>query len=262
MTTTETKVKLVPALERGVKILDMVAAASIAPTVSEIARELSLPKSTVHTICNTLVYQQLLVRRPDQCFQLGPYVMRWANAFTAQSDVVTEFTSIWDRGTDLPRATVTLSVLEGADVVYIATRNSKASVGLVDFRVGMRLPAAFTATGKSFLSYKSDMEVRRLLGHQFPEPLTANSVKNIDELLDELSVVRKQGYSVDNEQVAEGVRCYGACVLDSNNKPMAGIAVSLLAEELSDEEHKKIASNVQVIANQISHRMGAEIDGL
>lgn len=250
--------RLVPALERGVRILDLVARARGYPSLSEIARDLDLAKSTAHTLCNTLTELELLIRRPDQCFQLGPHVMRWANAFGEQSDLATEFAAIWDQETELPGATITLTVLEDSEVVYLAARNSAVSHSLVDFRAGMRLPACFTATGKAFLSHMNDFEVRRLYAAGLPAPRTPHSVQTIDALLAELTEVRQNGYSVDDQQVAEGIICFGASVLDSRNRPMAGVAVSLIAETLGADEQSQIIANVRRIAARLSHRMGAD----
>lgn len=257
----ESRTKLVPALERGTRILDYVARARNFPTLSDIARELGIAKSSAHTLCSTLMQLELLIRRSDQTFQLGPHVMRWANTFTQQSDVAAEFATLWDQETELPGETITLTVLEGTEVVYIAARNSAVSHSLIEFRAGMRLPAAFTATGKAFLSYMSDFEVRRLFADGLPEPRTSHSVRSIEGLLDELRQIRENGFSCDDQQVAEGIVCYGASVLDSRNRPIAGVAVSLLADKVSKDEKSQIISNVQRIAARLSHRMGADLGG-
>ena len=256
----ESRPKLVPAVERGARILDLVARSMAQLSLSDLSRELGIAKSSVHMLCNTLVHLELLIRRPDQTYQLGPHVMRWSNAFVQQSDVATEFASIWDQETDLPGATITLSVLEEGQVVYIAARNSGASAGVLDFRTGMRLPAAFTATGKSFLSYLSDFEVRRLYAQGLPPARTPKSVRSVDALLEELGQIRRDGYSCDNEQVAEGMVCFGASVLDSRNRPIAGVAVSLPAEKLVLQDKSRIIDNVQRIASRLSRRMGADLD--
>jgi|LNFM01.1.fsa_nt_gb DNA-binding IclR family transcriptional regulator len=252
------RLKLVPALDRGIRILDHVARAKYYPSLTDIARHLEIAKSSAHTLCNTLVRLELLLRRPDQTFQLGPHVMRWSNAFTEQSDVAAEFATIWDQETDFPGATITLTVLEGAEVVYIAARNSTQSHSLIEFRAGMRLPAAFTATGKSFLSHMSDFEVRRLYADGLPEPRTPYSVRSIDALLREMKDTRESGFSLDNQQVAEGIVCFGSSVLDSRNRPIAGVAVSLPIDA-SDAERAQVIANVRRIAAQLSHRMGADI---
>lgn len=259
MESVDNKTKLVPSVERAAKILDLLAKPRSSLSISEISREIGVAKSSVHTLCNTLVQLELLIRRPDQTFQLGPHVMRWSNAFVQQSDVATEFASIWDQETELPGATITLSVLRKDEVVYIAARNSAASSALIDFRAGMHLPAAFTATGKAFLSHMSDFEVRRVFGNGFPEPRTPNSVRSLEDLLHELHQVRQNGFSCDNEQIAEGVVCFGASVLDSGNRPIAGVAVSLPAEKLADSDKTRIISSVQRIAARLSHRMGADL---
>lgn len=252
--------KLVPAVERATRILDLVAKSRTYQSLSDLSRELKIAKSTVHNLCRTLVDLNLLIRRPDQTYQLGPHLMRWSNAFTRQSDVAAEFASIWDKETEMPGATITLTVFEGSEVVYIAARNSAVSHSLFDFRAGMRLPAAFTATGKSFLSYMSDFEVRRLFPDGLPEPRTPYSVQSIDKLLEELRETRARGYSIDNQQVAEGIICFGASVLDSRNVPIAGVAVSLLAEDVTEKDSQRIIANVRRIASRLSVRMGADLD--
>lgn len=252
--------KLVPAVERATRILDYVARTKTYPALSDLARELGIAKSSAHTLCRTLVELDLLIRRPDQTYQLGPHLMRWSNAFAQQSDVATEFASLWDKETGMPGATITLTVLDGGEVVYIAARNSEVSHSLIDFRAGMRLPAAFTATGKSFLSYLSDFEVKRLYSKGLPQPRTPHSVGTVDDLLKQLHDTRQRGYSIDNQEVAEGIICFGASVLDSRNMPIAGVAVSLLAEEVTQSEREEIIANIRRIATRLSARMGADLD--
>jgi IclR family transcriptional regulator, blcABC operon repressor len=256
----DSKAKPVPALERGTRILDLVARSKTSLSLSDLARELKIARSTAHSLCHTLVNLELLIRRNDQTFQLGPHVMRWSNAFTVQADVAAEFASIWDRETEFPGATITLTVLDGSEVVYIAARNSELSHPLLDFRAGMRLPAAFTATGKAFLSRMSDFEIRRLYADGLPPGRTPKSVQDVDQLLAELQTVRHQGYSCDDEQVAEGMVCYGAAVLDSRNRPIAGVAVSLPVDALNATKRELIIQNVTRIATRLSHRMGADLE--
>jgi DNA-binding IclR family transcriptional regulator len=250
--------KLVPALARGVKILDIVANSNQSLNVTNLAEQLGVAKSSAHGLCVTLVSLNLLVRKSDQTYQLGPHVMRWANKFTREFDIAREFTTIWDEGSQLPGATITLSVIEGAEVVYIAARNSELG-NIYNFRIGMRLPAPFTATGKAFLSYLSEYELRDLLGDRFPEPLTSYSVQNYTDLFSELKLYRERGYSVDNQQVREGMICFGASVLDSNNRPVAGVAVSLPKESVEEKEKNQIVGSVQEIAKKMSLRLGAEL---
>lgn len=250
--------KLVPALVRGVQVLDIIAKTKRGLNVTDIANELNIAKSSIHGICVTLTELNMLNKKPDQTYKLGPHIMRWSNRFVQETDVATEFASIWDESSALPGATITLSVLEDTEVVYIAARNAELSAGF-DFRIGMRLPAIFTATGKSFLSYKSNSEVRRLLENKISTPLTKYSNQDIEVLITELAAVRLNGYSVDNQQVTEGMVCYGASVINSLNQPIAGIAVSLSIEAIEEIGEKHIIESVKDISQKISFRLGAQL---
>ena len=248
----------VPAVERASQIMDLVARAPHGLSASELARQMMIAKSSAHCLCGTLAHLGLLTRRSDQSFHLGPHIMRWANAFSERSDVAAEFVTIWDEGTQFPGATITLSVLDGAEVVYIAARNSHV-LPAFEFRAGMRLPAAFTATGKAFLGAMTDLEVKRLFADGFPAPLTGRSPKSVDELLEDVAACRRRGYSIDDEGVKEGMVCFGCPVLNSRNRPIAGLAVSLPKRDFDEREISSIVSNVREIARKISIRLGAEV---
>ena len=98
-----------------------------------------------------------------------------------------------------------------------------------------------------------------MFAEEFPNPLTSHSVSSVDKLIDELRACRRRGYSIDNQQVADGLVCYGASVLNSQNRPIAGVAVSLPKDEYSKDEEARIIRNVKAIADTISARLGADI---
>jgi DNA-binding IclR family transcriptional regulator len=250
--------KNVPALVRAHAILDLVTTMDGAPTVSELARFLKLPKSTVHGLCATMVNLGILVRRSDNSFHIGPHVVRWSNAFVATADLVAEFAAIFDEIDVLTRETITLSVLEGAEVMYISCRNSTLPLGIT-FRIGMRLPAPFTATGKAILSTMPDRQVRAIMANRWPEPLTGNSVADIDSLVAELAQTRQRGFSIDNGQVRDGMTCLGVPVRNSNNKVVAGVAVSFLSLDVDQPTLTLMAKNIAKVADLLSMRLGADM---
>ena len=132
----------------------------------------------------------------------------------------------------------------------------------VTFRIGMRLPAPFTATGKAILSTWSDDQVRSLMANRWPDPLTANSVRHIDALLVELSETRARGFSIDNGQVRDGMWCFGIPVRDAANEIAAGVAVSILATQVDQPTIELVARNIRKIAEILSFRLGADVGGL
>ncbi|QDY70676.1 IclR family transcriptional regulator [Qingshengfaniella alkalisoli] len=257
---TKAKKSLVPAINRSTLVLDLVAGEQGALTVSEISRRMNLARSSVHAICATLTSLDLLVRNSDQTFAIGPHVMRWSRAFSHRSDVAAEFARIWDEGAiELQGATITLSVLDGNEVVYIGARNSDHTPWF-SFRVGMRLPMAFTATGHAFMSCMTDSEIRRRFQDGMPPSMTSRSPQTLDDLLRLVQETRRRGYSVDNQAVSDGMICFGCPVLNSANAPVAGVAVSLPVEEVTTEKETKIVTTLKGIASTISQRLGADLN--
>jgi IclR family transcriptional regulator, blcABC operon repressor len=163
---------------------------------------------------------------------------------------------VWDEFNVLPEETVTLSILNGTDVVYIACRNGTQPIG-ISFRAGMRLPAPYTATGKAILSTMSERDIRRLFENTWPPPLTPASVPNLDALLHELADVRARGFSIDHGQSREGASCFGAPVFGAaGGSALAGVAVALLTVSATPSAIVAITDTVRRIAARLSTRLG------
>jgi len=246
----------VPAVLRASAILDLVAASPDPVPMAEIAERLAIARSSAHGLCHTLVNLGLLEKRP-RGFVLGGHVMAWANAFIDGSDMVGAFTRLWDQTPSLRQETVTLTILDGADVVYIASRHGDDPFGIT-FRMGMRLPAAYTATGKAILSTLDDAAVKRLYGDGLPPPLTDRSVGSVDGLVRELAEIRVRGFSIDDEQVRRGMFCFGAPIHDfSGRAAVGGFAVSVSADSLTPARIEALGSDVIRYARMLSRSLGS-----
>lgn len=255
---TETRSKAVPALVRTKRILDALAAGGKPKGVSELARMLDLPKSTVHGLCHTLVDLGLMIRVGPSQFAVGPHVLAWANAFEGQSDLTQEFMRIADiLDPDLlSKEAINLSILTGVEVMYIACRRGTDPLG-VSFRPGVRLPAPFTATGKAMMSTMRPEVVERIMGNTWPEPWTRHSVRSLDAFMRELEETRLRGYSIDNGQLRDAMVCFGAPVFNAtDDHAVAGLAIGLLSGEVNEASTERVSRAVRLIADRLSHRLG------
>jgi len=259
MTEEAGSLKLVPAVMRAAQILDLIAKAGDgtggALKLSDIARQAELPKSSVHGLCQTLVYLKLLKFNSDGSFSMGPQSVRWANIFLAGSDIVEVFHEAVAQAEGLGAYTLTLSHLEGPDVIYLSCRNSSAPLGIT-FRIGMRVPAVFTATGKAMLAAMPNDERARHLPAHWPELATPASVASLKALEGEMSGIREKGYSLDDGQLREGMFCIGAAIYEQPNRPSAGIALSMMAAEARPEVIEEIGKRMRALADDVAERMG------
>lgn len=253
------RLKLVPAVERASIILDIVSASKRYPTVSDIARETGLPKSTVHGLCTTLLHLGLLIRRPDQTFVLGPHLLKWSNAFERQTDIAAEFATLWDQSEDISDSVVSLCILDELDVVFIAARQ-RSALERFKVRPGMRLPAVFSAAGKAILARWADHDLQRALKN-FPEPPTEKSVQGLADFLAELRLVRSEGVAVDEGQCQRGVTNFAVAVVNSLNQTVASVLVTVDSEDLAPERAATLTAQARMLAGRLSTRLGAEAAG-
>lgn len=252
---TDTAKRRAPAVERAILILDRLASAPGPLGVSELAREIGAPKSSVYGVCETLVDAGVLYADPAG-YSFSAHCLRWSGAYLNRSSLVSEFQRLLSRDDRLAHYTVTLSALEADEVVYLACRNSDRPLGFT-FQIGMRLPAAFSATGKSMLSHLSPEDRHAVLSGPWRAPFTKNSVADLGTFEGEVARWRENGYAVDNGEIREGMVCLGAPILSPQGAPVAGIAISMTSAEARDDVQRDLGAIVRDIANSLSrHYMG------
>jgi DNA-binding IclR family transcriptional regulator len=224
--------------------------------LAELARELELPKSSAHGLLATLVSLDLARRDADGHFALGPRALQWASAYSLQSDVTAAFLEQTRHPGPLSSETVMLAVLDGCEVVYLACRQGSRPLA-VNFRVGGRLPATCTATGKAMLATVGAPALDSLVRAPLAR-LTRHSITERTTLLRRLSVIQRQGYAVDDEETAEGMQCFGVPVFCAGeSRAIAAVAVSLIKAGLSVRRRDAVIVAIRELARHLSHRLGA-----
>ncbi|ACI94603.1 transcriptional regulator, IclR family [Afipia carboxidovorans OM5] len=254
--TTQTKppVKkdLAPALTRGLGILTFIARTGRSVTLTEIADELGIAKSSAHGLLATLVNGGFLDRQADSTYRLGLRVVELANARIESSELPAEFYAIWNRYPQFHQEAAILAVLDGPDVIYIACRNSPLALGIT-FRPGMKLPACCTATGKALLSTLSNSEVRDFYKrHEFAR-LTQSSVPNVSKLIRQLEEIRERGFSIDDGETRDHMWSVGAPICGwEGQRSAAAVAISCLRSEVTPDKIVRTSDFTKDFARALS----------
>lgn len=226
-------------------------------SLAALVKALGLPKSSVHGLCGTLAQTGLVERLDNGSYQLGARVMDLAHAYMSRTDVSAEFQSALKAETPLPEEAIVLSVLDGADIVYVACRNGSRPFGF-NFRIGMRLPANCTASGKAMLATLPPEQVIELAARRAFYALTRKSVTRLEPLLAQLRQVVAQGYAVDDEETRHGMVCIGAPIFSvASAEAVAAVAVSLPKSTLNARREALAIRTMARLAEDISHRLGA-----
>lgn len=247
----------VPAVERAVRLIDALASAREPLGLAELARRLALPKSSVHGLLATLAAHGLARRDDAGAYSLGSRPLQWADAYAAQSDVLRAFDQHARRSEPLAAETVMLAVLEADQVLYLACRPGSRALA-VNFRVGGRLPASCTSSGKAMLATLSAERLHALLGERPLPVLTRHGVADLPALRRQLALARKRGYALDDEETAEGMQCFGAAVFGARGpEAVAAVAVSVIKAGLPDARRQELVAAIAALARQVSAALGA-----
>jgi DNA-binding IclR family transcriptional regulator len=248
---------LAPAVTRAAAILDALAEQPAAATpLSDLARRLGLPKSSVANICAALV-DAGLVRRAGAGFALGRRLAELGGAYLATVDQVQQFYELADRLPVASEETTQMALLDGLEVTYLARHDGRQPIRLAS-EIGRRLPASCTALGKATLAALDSTDLgERLRGVEALPTLTRNSHRRVAELLDDLDEVRRRGHAIDDEETAEGIICLGVAIPRRSGADQYGVSVTLLKARADDARIEALAADLKRLARLLANPLVA-----
>jgi DNA-binding IclR family transcriptional regulator len=251
---------LVPALIRGLTILQDLSGERRRLTLSEVAALLQVTRSSAYRLLFTLSHLGFVLFDTDtKTYALGPEVLRLGYGYLAGRDLVEVATPHLVRLRDRTGWSAHLGELQGRDVVYlarVATRRSIAST----VHVGTRLPAQATTMGRILLSGLSPAEVRELYSD---EPFPAAGQGSLAELIQHLADDAQAGVIVQNAGYEPGVASIAAPIHDMSGRVIAAINISAVALLTSDAElngplKAEVIATAHAISRDLGHKAAVE----
>jgi DNA-binding IclR family transcriptional regulator len=225
----------VKSADRTVELLELLAGYSEPLTLSEIHRELAYPKSSLFVLLRTLVARGWVeTDRRGTGYAIGVRALLVGTSYLDRDPVIRAATRVLELLRTEVNETVHLARLDGADVVYLASRESAHHLRLTS-RVGRRVPAHATALGKALLAGRTDEEVDAILPDRL-EAITPQTTVDRDALFAELAVVRERGYAAERGQNTPGLGCF-AVSLSYRMPPTDAISCSVPYARLDDADH-------------------------
>jgi IclR family KDG regulon transcriptional repressor len=197
--------------------------------VSEVAKTLALPKSTTSEIMASLASQGLLSRTNEGRYRLGWRLFHLSQVLLDNTDFCIEARLVMREIVERWGETTHLAVLDEAQVLYVEKLQGTPAVQILLSRVGARLPAHCCGVGKVLLADRSWHEVTALLEEQTLASFTPNTITSLDQLSEELTMIRQRGYAYDLEEVAVGLCCVAAPIYDLAGDTLASMSISVPA---------------------------------
>ena len=250
-----TEEKNVKSLEKALDIIEIVSNEQQDASLSEIARQTGLPKSTVHRLIATLTGRGYLEKTEAGSYKIGLKLFEAVSCYINNLELQTEARPYIAELTSHLGLTSYLGILDGAEVVYIEKLDAVSSMKMY-YQIGSRIHAYCSSLGKCLLANYSKAQLDVILEDCSFIKFTPNTIASREELDAEIAKVRKQGWAMDNEEFEKGHRCIGAPIFDYKGDIIAAVSASGDKRVLTDDRIEEVAEAVMKAASRISHRMG------
>jgi IclR family acetate operon transcriptional repressor len=223
-------------------------------TMTQIAEQVGIHKSTAHRLLATLENKRFIQRDPNTgTYRLGIRLLQMAYLTLEQNDLRRLAAPFMHQLCDAYEENIDLTVLDDTDVVFINILEGPKRVKLAA-AIGQRLPAYATASGKAILGYLPEKIVLRILNRGTPA-LTSHTLSNPNALLEDLKSVREMGFSISEQELEDQINAVAAPIFDHEKHPVASIAVAGPAYRLTRQKMveigPKLVSTAQAISEEI-----------
>ena len=243
-------------LAKGLRILEELSERPRGMTASELAQLISVHKTSVYRYLNTLLNAGYIANDGTGHYRLANKILEIGSKLLRRMPLRDVAHPLLIKLSSDTQKTVHLSVLDGADVVYIDKVETQQTLPIMS-RIGSRAPAYCTGVGKALLSALSTDQVVELIGKMALEKRTQNTIVDPLRLLEEIKVSAERGYAIDNGEHEEGIRCFAAPVTAYGGDVAGSVSVTGLERDFEDPSVRdSIITAVSETAREISRRLG------
>ena len=247
----------VPGLQRGLMVLEVLAAARRPLNVTEIAKRLSLTRSSIFRLAYTLRHMGFLeVSETTKEFTLGARVLNIGFAYLASRDIIEVSRPDLEVLRDRTNVSSHLAIRDKREVLYLSCVQTRTGF-LSNMNVGSRLPAYASPMGWLLLSDLSNRDIAALFAGEAFDALTAQTPTSAAQLMQRVAEAAGKGSVISRGIMEAGGSSVAAPVFDKTGRVVAAIDVSGpdSAFDLTAMERRYLPE-VTATAQRISARLG------
>ena len=248
----------VGSVEKAFQVLEAFRGMNRTMSMAEIARAAELDRSATQRLVHTMEQLGYVRRLPESpLYGLAPKVLRLSYNYLRSRDLIERASPyLLDISRQLGE-TSNLQELDGNEIVFLARFPGKHLVN-VDFAVGYRLPAAYTASGRAMLSKLTKAQRRAIVESTPIEPVTMYTETDPRKLMAHIDEAAEKGYAIVMNQTVVGDISVAAAITDHHGRPVAAINISVPTTRWSlDSAESQLVAHVLLAATSISQAKAA-----
>jgi DNA-binding IclR family transcriptional regulator len=238
-------------IERAMAILELLSASANGKTLSQISDRLNIPRSTAHVLVVTL--KRLgYVRQGStgHLFSLGARAQMLAGGPIACMELASRARPHLVPLTEMVGLTSYIAVLDGDQAMYIEC--CKGPGIRIDVFPGKRANLHCTAVGNILLAGQRKEALDIFLSDHALMRHTSKTIRSADELRTRLEQVRKQGYALDDEEQALGIRCLAVPLFGALHNVTGALGISGPLPEIQEENIEDLVACLKRMSAKIA----------
>lgn len=244
---------LVKSVVKAFRILEVFDGGQPAMSIKQLAERCEMDRSATQRFVHTLMQIGYLQRNEDtQLIEPSVRSLDIAAHYLHAHPLVDKARPYLLNLNKETEGSVSLSVLDGAEVVYLSRLLSRNMLD-TDITIGSRLPAFCTAPGLAMLSRLKEQDAMNVL-EQAPRKMhTPHTVTELPSIMERLSQFKRQGYSLSVEEYFLSDISIAAPILDRHGRPRAAISISISrSKSLPGEVEHSLSGLLIATARQLS----------
>ncbi len=245
---------MVPALERGLRLLQEFGRDNHQLGAPELARRLQLPRATVFRMLNTLESMGFLQRVNGNDYRLGLAVLRLGFEFLSSLDLTELGQPIIEQLCFEIELPCNIVVRDGRSIVYVAKVKPPTPL-TSSVRVGTRLPAHATLLGRVLLADLSLPELRALYPEEQLEVFSSRTPSTVMDLFNLVQADRERGYVYGAGYYENSISTIAAPVRDHTGMVVAALGATLASQGVESETLPELVDKVCTAADKLSALM-------
>jgi IclR family acetate operon transcriptional repressor len=249
-------IESVRAVERALDVLLCFTYQTPELTMTQIAEQVGIHKSTAHRLLATLENKRFIQRDQNTgIYRLGIRLLQMAYLTQEQNDLRRLAVPFMHRLCDKYEENIDLTVLDDTDVIFVNILEGPQRVKLAA-AIGQRLPAFATASGKAILAFLPEKMLQHVLDQGMPQ-LTPYTIHTKEEFIDQIDTIRKHGFAISEQELEEQINAVAAPIFSQGSFPVASIAVAGPAYRLTHERMMAIGPDLVATTQEISQEIAA-----
>lgn len=248
----------VQSLSRALLLLERLAASDMGMSLTDVAGSLGLAPSTAHRLLNSLRSHDFVDLDDTQgLWSIGVNAFSIGNAYLKKRDFIAQARPHMKRLVAETGETSNLAILEQGSVVYVGQVESPQTMRMV-VSLGSRSPVHAAGVGKALLSALPMKEALELVRNGGMKAYTEHTIINPSQFEQELVKIARQGYSLDDEEQFEGLRCIAANIYNEYGEAVAAISISGPAVRVKWERIPQLSALVMDAAREVTQAIGGK----